>query len=268
VRFQRFRGGAGTGRRRDAVIVYHAIGRVPRDAPEWNGFVSPERFAEQIAYLREHRRVVDLDALLARDGDTGRPRVAITFDDGYRSVLEEAVPMLEKNGLPATFFVPTKWIGAWNGWNPDRERLELMREDELVGLARRGFAVECHGHAHLDYGRVGEEEARADVQASVERLAALLGRPPRYLAYPYGTATPAAAARAEELGLRAAFTLDRPEAVAGDFALRRVSIVPADRRPLFALKSSGRYIGWRQSRPVRTVYRTVRPLLRNRWLWP
>lgn len=251
------------------MLVYHAIGHVSRSAPEWNGFISPERFAEQMAYLRENRRIVALDALLAREDDKGRPRVAITFDDGYRNVLEEAVPVLEKSGLPATFFVPTKWIGAWNGWNPDRERrLELMSEDALVELARRGFAVECHGHAHLDYARIGEEEARADVQASVERLANMLGRPPKYLAYPYGTATPAAAGRAEELGLRAAFTLDRPAAVAGAFALRRVSIVPADRRPLFALKSRGRYIGWRQSRPVRTVYRTVRPLVRNRWLWP
>jgi peptidoglycan/xylan/chitin deacetylase (PgdA/CDA1 family) len=250
------------------VLVYHAIGHVPRSAPEWNGFVRPDRFETQMRYLAEHRRVVTLDELFDSSRG-GVRRVAITFDDGYRSALEHAVPLLGALGLPATFFVPTKWIGTWNGWNPDRERrLELMSEDELVGLARRGFAVECHGHAHVDYGRVGEEEAREDVEASVERLAALLGRPPRYLAYPYGTATPAAAARAEELGLRAAFTLDRPEAVAGDFALRRVSIVPADRRPLFALKSSGRYIGWRQSRPVRTVYRAVRPLVRNRWLWP
>jgi hypothetical protein len=73
--------------------------------------------------------------------------------------------------------------------------------------------------------------------------------------------------RKRAAGTRAAFTLDRAEAVTGRYAIRRVSIVPADGRSLFALKSSGRYIGWRQSTPVRTVYRAVRPIIRNQWLW-
>ena len=92
------------------------------------------------------------------------------------------------------------------------------------------------------------------MRSSVERLTDLLGRPPRYLAYPYGRATAAAAAEAARLGLRGAFGLDRPLGPFGDFALRRVPIVPADARPLFALKTAGRYVAWRQSAPVRAVY--------------
>jgi peptidoglycan/xylan/chitin deacetylase (PgdA/CDA1 family) len=251
------------------VIVYHAIGRVPRDAPEWNGFVRPERFAEQMAYLAEHRRVVALDALLEPDPTPGPPRVAITFDDGYRSALEHAVPVLRASELPATFFVPTKWIGARRGWVArGQAQLELMGADELVELARLGFGVESHGHAHIDYARSEAAAVAADVRASVERLTELLGHPPRYLAYPYGRATPAAAAEAAERGLQAAFVLDRPQEVTGTFALGRVPIVPADKRPLFALKTAGRYTGLRQSVPVRVVYRALRPLVRNRWLWP
>ena len=107
------------------------------------------------------------------------------------------------------------------------------------------------------------------MRTSVERLTELLGRPPRYLAYPYGRASPAAVEEAARLGLRGAFALDRPQDVAGgDFALTRIPVVPADTRPLFALKTAGRYIGWRQSAPVRAVYDAVRPLVRNRWLWP
>jgi peptidoglycan/xylan/chitin deacetylase (PgdA/CDA1 family) len=247
---------------RGAVIVYHAIGSIPRGAPYWNGFIRPDRFAAQMAYLASRRRVVGLDALF----EQGPSAVAITFDDAYRSALEHAVPVLRELGLPATFFVPTRWIGATNAWEARSD--PLMTADELAALARDGFAVESHGHAHVDYTRIGAREAEADVRASVERLTELLGRPPRYLAYPYGRATAAAAAEAERLGLRAAFTLDHPQPVSGDFAIRRVSIVPADVRPLFALKTAGRYIGWRQSAPVRAVYGAVRPLVRNRWLWP
>jgi peptidoglycan/xylan/chitin deacetylase (PgdA/CDA1 family) len=251
--------------RRDVIVVYHAIGSIPRSAPQWNGFIRPERFAAQMAYLAERRRVVDLDALF----QPGPPRVAITFDDAYRSALEHAVPVLRELGLPAAFFVPTKWIGQRNTWDPASDiPRELMTGEELAGLARAGFAVESHGHAHIDYARSDARTVEDDVRASVESLTAILGRPPRYLAYPYGRASPAAAAEASRLGLRGAFTLDDPQDVSDDFAVKRISIVPADTRPLFALKTGGRYIGWRRSAPVRAVYDAVRPLVRNRWLWP
>jgi peptidoglycan/xylan/chitin deacetylase (PgdA/CDA1 family) len=253
---------------RGAVIVYHAIGTVPRDSPQWNGFIRPERFALQMAYLAERRRVVGLDAILDGDASPGPPPVAITFDDAYRSVLEHAVPVLREHGFPAAFFVPTRWIGEWNGWDPRGDPLELMTGDELAELARHGFAVESHGHAHVDYAATDAAAAADDVRTSVERLTELLDRPPRYLAYPYGRASADAAAEAARLGLRGAFGLDRPQPLSGDFAVRRVPVVPADTRPLFALKTAGRYIGWRQSRPVRAVYGAVRPLVRNRWLWP
>jgi peptidoglycan/xylan/chitin deacetylase (PgdA/CDA1 family) len=222
-----------------------------------------------MAYLAERRRVVDLDAILDADTSPGPPRVAITFDDAYRSVLEHAVPVLREHGFPAAVFVPTRWIGASNAWEARGEvELEVLTGDELAELAASGVAVESHGHAHIDYARMEPGAVVDDVRTSVERLTELLGRPPRYLAYPYGRASAAAAAEAARLGLRAAFTLDRPEGLSGDFAIRRVSVVPADTRPLFALKTAGRYIGWRQSRPVRAVYGAVRPLVRNRWLWP
>jgi peptidoglycan/xylan/chitin deacetylase (PgdA/CDA1 family) len=269
VQTQRPPGTEGRQGRGDTVIVYHSIGSIPRNAREWNGFVRPDRFAAQMAYLAQRRTVVDLDALLQPGPSLGRPRVAITFDDGYRSVLEHGVPVLRDLGFPAAFFVPTKWIGKTNVWDPQSDiRRELMTGDELADLARHGFAVESHGHAHVDYARAEPDAIEDDVRTSVEQLAELLDRPPRYLAYPYGRASPAAAAAAARVGLRGAFTLERPQIVSGRFAMRRIPIFPADTLPIFALKTSGYYVGWRQSAPVRAGYRAVRPLMRNRWLWP
>lgn len=254
---------------RDTVVVYHGVGSIPRSAREWNGFIRPERFAAQMTYLAERRTVVDLDALFAHDPSPGPPRVAITFDDAYRSVLERAVPVLRELGFPATFFVPTKWIGACNVWDPPSDiARELMTAAELAELAHDGFSVESHGHAHMDYARAAPDAIQDDVRTSVERLTELLDRPPRYLAYPFGRASPAAAAEAARLGLRGAFALDRRQTMSGCFAMRRIPVVPADTAPVFALKTTGYYIGWRQSVPVRAGYRAVRPLVRNRWLWP
>jgi peptidoglycan/xylan/chitin deacetylase (PgdA/CDA1 family) len=252
---------------RDVVLVYHGIGSVPRGAPLWNGFVRPERFAAQMARLARERRVVSLDAIA--EGAAGRGRVAITFDDAYRTALVHAVPVLRRLGLPATFFVPTRWIGERNTWDrSDGLPVDIMDSAELGALAEQGFAIESHGHAHIDYARAAPAAVEDDIAASVERLTALLGRAPRYLAYPYGRATPAAVAAAKRLGLRAGFTLDVPQAVEPRFAMTRISIVPADRGPLFALKLSGRYAGLRRSAPVRMLYDAVRPVVRRRWLWP
>ena len=68
----------------------------------------PRGMERQFRFLRRYTNVVDLREALAALA-TGRPlparAVAITFDDGYRDQLELAVPMLERLGLPATFFL-------------------------------------------------------------------------------------------------------------------------------------------------------------------
>jgi peptidoglycan/xylan/chitin deacetylase (PgdA/CDA1 family) len=99
----------------------------------------------QLAFLRRRMTVVPLgDALRALS--QGRPlpprAVAVTFDDGYRDALELAVPILERLGLPATFFlVPELLSGAirpwWEvlGWAFRRSRRESIRwEGRQLGL--------------------------------------------------------------------------------------------------------------------------------------
>src|SRR5258705_12819947 len=78
--------------------------------------------------------VVPLQALAAK---SVRPRVALTFDDGLRSNVEVAYPMLRKLGLTATFFVCPGLIDAeqWL-WNHEaRERLRTLDATSLGELA-------------------------------------------------------------------------------------------------------------------------------------
>jgi len=81
------------------------------------------RFREHLVYLRERYQVVSLDHVLAAadssDGDVNG-MVALTFDDGLRSNVLAALPLLREFGLPATFFVCPTLIenGRWL-WNHD-----------------------------------------------------------------------------------------------------------------------------------------------------
>src|SRR5262245_7728440 len=103
---------------------------------------TPRRYAHaferQLRLLKRHFEVVPLAALLETlESPTAplRRKVAITFDDGLRSNVEVAYPVLERLGVPATFFVCPELIerGAWL-WNHEaRQRLRRLplRPDEV-----------------------------------------------------------------------------------------------------------------------------------------
>jgi peptidoglycan/xylan/chitin deacetylase (PgdA/CDA1 family) len=96
------------GRRpRPAILMYHRVATVRHDP--WELAVPPVRFAEQIAYLSQHRTVLAMDDLVeeARRGTLPPDAVAITFDDGYRDNLVDALPVLQHYQVPATVFLAT-----------------------------------------------------------------------------------------------------------------------------------------------------------------
>ena len=101
------------GRARDPrgiVLLYHRIAGVS-DVHGLN--VSPHAFESQLEWLQSTCNVVTMDTLLQTSSyDLPERSVAITFDDGYLDNLQIAAPMLERFGLPATYFVTTRWLGA------------------------------------------------------------------------------------------------------------------------------------------------------------
>jgi peptidoglycan/xylan/chitin deacetylase (PgdA/CDA1 family) len=97
------------GRRNPKVILYHAC--EPVESPFTQGLdvnTTPADFALQLDFLRQHYNVVSVDELAAGAPDKA---AVITFDDGYRSVLEHAGPLLAERGLPATVYLITDAVG-------------------------------------------------------------------------------------------------------------------------------------------------------------
>lgn len=101
-------GDAGAASRAPLVLMYH---RIADDANDPFGIVvHPLRFREHLRRLAALTEVVPLGDL-ARPGSE-RPRVAVTFDDGYVDNLDNALPELERAGACATVFVIAGRIGA------------------------------------------------------------------------------------------------------------------------------------------------------------
>ena len=103
------------------VLMYHRVlpDRLVRRYPLSNLVVRESNFARQMRWLSRNVDVVPVrDALKGSCGPTmrGRPRVALTFDDGYRDNLEVAVPHLTRHGMKATFFVTTGFVEGGAMW--------------------------------------------------------------------------------------------------------------------------------------------------------
>jgi peptidoglycan/xylan/chitin deacetylase (PgdA/CDA1 family) len=96
--------------------------------------------ARQLAYLKRAFRVVPLDELVQRleTGASVDGLVALTFDDGLRSQVEVAYPLLERYELPATFFVCPQLVEerAWLWTHEARLRLSFLEPEERRRLAR------------------------------------------------------------------------------------------------------------------------------------
>ncbi len=171
-----------------------------------------DEFARQMAFLKkEGYRAVNMKELLKFiDYQEPLPRkaVAITIDDGYRSVYDLAYPILKKHDFTATLFIYTDFIEN----SPNALTWEQLRE-----LAQAGFEVEAHTitHADLTLKRKGESQAKylqrieRELQVPRELIRKNLGQNPVWLAYPYGRWNNLVVSMALEAGYRGGVTVTR-----------------------------------------------------------
>lgn len=84
-------------------------------------YVRPEIFALHCRVLKQYFEVVPLSALFSGSSqNSGKPRCAITFDDGWLDFLENAFPILETNKFHSTVYLPTNFVGTKNVFWTDR----------------------------------------------------------------------------------------------------------------------------------------------------
>jgi peptidoglycan/xylan/chitin deacetylase (PgdA/CDA1 family)/SAM-dependent methyltransferase len=106
------------------VLTYHQVGR--RSPDPLRVGVPAELFAAQMDQLRRAWNPVSLDALVdgLAQGILPRRSVAVTFDDGYASVLSSAIPVLERFRIPTTVFLSSGYMdGKREFWWDELQRI-------------------------------------------------------------------------------------------------------------------------------------------------
>jgi peptidoglycan/xylan/chitin deacetylase (PgdA/CDA1 family) len=196
------------------VLCYHAV------SADWPSdlAVTPARLRAQLAHLVD-RGYAGTTFTAAVTDPPARRTLAITFDDGYRSVLDVAFPLLQRLGLPATVFVPTAWVGhdgpmRWPGidaWpaGPWAHELCPLGWPDLRRLADAGWEIGAHSRTHPRLTGVDEAGLRAELLGAREDCEAGIGRACTSVAYPYGDVDARVVAAARESGYRAGAALSR-----------------------------------------------------------
>ena len=127
------------------ILMYHRI--LPSDQvkplTQAGMYVDPETFEMQIRYLKQYFQVASLSEKFstiqaARNSRSTRPVCILTFDDGWRDFYEFAYPVLKRNQVPATVFLPTGYVGTNDSFWTDRLAWILKNEIPLARPEKPG----------------------------------------------------------------------------------------------------------------------------------
>lgn len=224
---------------RDRILCYHAVG-----TPEWGvNDVRPRHFERQLDVARRRGCSFASAAEIARGEQRDEVRIAVTFDDGLRSVAEHAVPILEDHDIPSTMFVVTKWA---DGEHETRHEF-LMDWDEIGQLSQRGVAIGSHSATHPDFAHLSSEAALDELSSSRERIREQLGVEALEFAIPLGQSnnwTTEATRLAGQVGYTIVYS--QSEHLRSEGTIPRTFVTRHDHERLFVAALEGAYDEWEE----------------------
>jgi len=214
------------------ILMYHQIGEPnPRGTPYRGLTVHPRDFRRQMVWLRRlgYRGLSMARLMPYLAGEKHGKVFGITFDDGYRNVLEHAVPVLEDCGFHATNYFVVRQLGGSNVWDGPEgvPAAPLMDAAGLRAWLAAGHEVGSHTLNHPVLPRLSPGLALNEIRDSRDALEQIAGAPVRAFCYPYGKYTDPLRDAVREAGYDNATTTARGLVRPDDdlFALPRIAVM-------------------------------------------
>jgi peptidoglycan/xylan/chitin deacetylase (PgdA/CDA1 family) len=173
------------------VLCYHHVGE--EFAGSWPLLtVSTKVFRRQMKWLvdNDYTGIHAADWLAWVQQGTALPAkpVLVTFDDGYSDLVENAIPVLETDGIKATIFIVSQHIGDASTWDvalghPSRP---LMNAEQVRECRSHGIEIGAHSRTHPDLRKLQDADLRNELDGCRAELTELMGAPVKTLAYCFG----------------------------------------------------------------------------------
>jgi peptidoglycan/xylan/chitin deacetylase (PgdA/CDA1 family) len=176
---------------RVVVLCYHSIHST-------KSFTSaaPSLFDSQLCWLKEHCEVIRFSEVseAAKAARRNRPAVALTFDDGYADNYEQAFPLLQKHGIPATFFLTVGLLEKHSAiiarfqmlQHSSYEDIRPLEWSQVREMRNAGMEIGTHTFSHPNLTRLSRETVAVELKRSKDIMEQRLGEPVTLMAYPFG----------------------------------------------------------------------------------
>jgi peptidoglycan/xylan/chitin deacetylase (PgdA/CDA1 family) len=135
-------------------------------------YVTAETFAMQMLWLKRYFSVISFAELLRLWSEgawsSERRYCVLTFDDGWLDNYTYALPVLKRNALPATVFLPTAFVGT-DRWFWPEQVAWLWRHTTSQSEEKRSKTVDVLQKEFSWLGGLGTSPTTAHVDRLVER---------------------------------------------------------------------------------------------------
>ena len=170
------------------ILVYHLVLQEDRNS-----------FAEQVKFLKDHFLVCSIREIIQDSGieeGSRALRIAITFDDGFRVLMQDCLEVLEKTNIKVSFFIPTGFVELAD--QPEmaahfslkrhyyNSPLEPMGPEDLRTLVNLGHEIGSHGRSHISLSSMSRKRATQELEQSARWIEQWTHERPAGFAYPYG----------------------------------------------------------------------------------
>lgn len=160
-----------------------------------------ECFESKLRFLKQNTNVVSLDDFFSGRLSSENINVVITFDDGFKSWVSYAIPILKKLELPATFFMSSGFLGLPKedeaefvksklllNQFPDRNIVRGLNLNDVKSIVDEGFTIGGHTLNHCNLAKIrNKEQLEYEIIEDKKRLERMAGVKIEYFAYPLGS---------------------------------------------------------------------------------
>ncbi len=219
------------------ILIYHRIGSGAGGQMD----ITSTEFDLQIDWLRSTQRVLTLDRALEelRGTDPVEPGVVVTFDDGTADWVDRALPVLDRHGVPATFYVATDFVEQRREFPGGGTPISWAGLKELATSPLVTLGSHTHHHALMD--RLPVPDIADELDRSIQLLGERVGIQAEHFCYPKALlGSPPAQAAVRERFRSATLAGTRSNAAGADpYRLARSPIQASDGQRWFRLKARG-----------------------------
>ena len=163
------------------VLLYHSI-----EKDNFQNRISIFDFEKQISFLKKNKYI---SIYTNEINEKLKNQIILTFDDGYKDIITDVLPILKKYNFKAICFIVSNQIGKNNIWDQNQKnynKKELMNKNDINEWLKNGMLIGSHTQNHADLTKLEGIKLKNEIENSKKFLEETFATQVKDFCYPYG----------------------------------------------------------------------------------